>query len=172
MHQWLKSAMTVASTLQKKMDVIRGSGLESEMQSVLDLIRQAEIEIKGHFCSISDALVGQSGNLTRFLFEKDISYCQSDDKKVFVTDVDNKVYRTTKSLKDIEKDFVNLVRVNQSTLVNRDEIQSVEFLERLNHHVVRLNNKMMFKVSRRCYKNVKDLFKDDADPTKDLDMVS
>lgn len=159
MHHWLESAKVLALKLEKRSETLDDIELKLDIQSVAGLIRRAEIEMTGDSLALLPSLVGQSGNVSRILHLDEIAYCQSDDKKVFVTDSDYKVYRTSKTLKDIEADFPSLIRINQSTLIHKSQICSMELNDRLGYYAIRLNSKSIFKVSRRCYRNVKDFFK-------------
>jgi DNA-binding LytR/AlgR family response regulator len=160
MHQWLESAKVLASKLEKHSEILDDPELRVDILLFSDLIRQAESEMVRGVSKPTHSIVGQSGNISRFIQLDEIAYCQSDDKKVFITDANYKVYRTAKCLKEIEREFPSLIRINQSTIIHVNQINSMEFNEKCGHYAIKLvDGRGSFKISRRCYKNVKELFR-------------
>lgn len=158
MYQWLSSAKELTNRLQEKNDVLTGIDLCHEIRLLNDLIRQAEEELKQEYGAATGGVVGQCKGMSKLLFARDIAYCQSGDRKVFLTDSEGRVYHTSKSLKDIESTFQHLIKVNQSTLVNKSQISEIEFKDSLGYHVMKLGDNKTFRISRRCLRKVREHF--------------
>ncbi|MDU8351370.1 LytTR family DNA-binding domain-containing protein [Pseudomonas syringae pv. actinidiae] len=158
MYQWLSSAKELTNRLQEKSDVLPGINLCHEIGLLNDLIRQAEEEIRQEYGAVTGGVVGQCKGMSKLLFARDIAYCQSGDRKVFLTDAAGRVYHTAKSLKDIENTFPHLIKVNQSTLVNKSHISEIELVDSLGYHIMRLGDNKAFRISRRCLKKVREHF--------------
>jgi DNA-binding LytR/AlgR family response regulator len=160
MHHWLETAKVLVSKLKEHPELLDDCELKMNLLLFTDIIRQAESEVEQDEDSSNPSIVGQSGNVSRLLYFNDLAYCQSDDKKVFITDANYKVYRSAKSLKDIERAFPGLIRINQSTLIHLRQIQSIEMNEKTGQYVIRLvDGRGVFKVSRRCYRHVREIFR-------------
>lgn len=169
MIPWLSSAKQLSELLNSKSTSFPEIDLSQEIELINQLISSVEAGSSKQCSHGSGVVVGQCKNLSRLLCLDDIAYCQSSEKKVFITDVDGKVYHTAKSLRDIENNFPSLLKVNQSTLVNKLLVGEIEYKESLSYHVIKLHDNKHFRVSRRCLKKVREVFSPDL---QDEQLVS
>lgn len=161
MRQWLLSAQNLSERLRCRCMGELDKDLRSELDQVIELIKQAEMEFgeeENVVMAKASSIVGQRGNISKIFNINEIAYCQSDDKKVFIIDSSYQCYRTNSSLKEIEAQIGSLIKINQSTLVNFEQVKFLEYREDFNHYIVKLMNNSSFRVSRRCTRKVKDLF--------------
>lgn len=165
MQHWILLAQDITARLRNRCEHMNDLDLKREIDQVLELIKQAEMEFGDELKEDGQVngwnIIGQCGNVSKIFTADEISYCQSDDKKVFIFDTNYRCYRTNSSLKEIESRLNVLIKLNQSTLVNQHEIKCLEHLEDFNHYLVRIKSGKTFRVSRRCTKKVKDLFSGD-----------
>lgn len=171
MDNWGLLVKEVAQRLRGRVDGIEDAEFKTEITlaiALMSMVRDGVIEdIEGGSSEQDEkwsSVVGQCGNVSKIFLPMEISYCQSDDKKVFIIDKSEKCYRTLSTLKDIEQRIPDLIKINQSTLVSKDEIKALEYVEMFSYYLVRLKSGKTFKVSRRSTKKVKEIFYGDSKP--------